>query len=94
MIPHHSMAVHISKKLLPKKSETDDRTNRLIESIIKTQEAEIEVFKKRLTSRRPCYYSVVIVTFFNQRLCEFFASPLCVHWVWTDRRTSIVIHLV
>ena len=43
MIPQHSMAVHISKNYY-QKSETDDKTIRLVESIIKTQAAEIEVF--------------------------------------------------
>ena len=44
MIPQHSMAVHISKNYY-QKSETDDKTIRLVESIIKTQEAKIEVLR-------------------------------------------------
>lgn len=45
MIPHHSMAVHISKKLLSKKSDTDDRTNRLVESIIKRKKPILKFLK-------------------------------------------------
>jgi len=44
MIPHHSMAVHISKKLLDK--EKDKKIAQLAKNIIKTQDAEIELLKR------------------------------------------------
>lgn len=42
MIPHHSMAVHMSKKLQTKKNDIQD----LLKNIIETQEAEIDQLKK------------------------------------------------
>jgi len=42
MIPHHSMAVHMSKKLLEKKNIASP----FVENIIKTQENEILILKK------------------------------------------------
>lgn len=42
MIPHHSMAIHMSKQLLQKES----KVNPLVLNIIKTQEQEIELMKK------------------------------------------------
>lgn len=42
MIPHHSMAVHMSKKLL----EKENRITPFLKNIIKTQESEIIVLKK------------------------------------------------
>ena len=42
MIPHHSMAVHMSKKLL----EKNNNMSAFIRNIIKTQENEIETLKK------------------------------------------------
>lgn len=39
MIPHHSMAVHMSKKLLEKKNNISP----FLENIIKTQENEINI---------------------------------------------------
>lgn len=42
MIPHHSMAVHMSKKLLEKKNNISS----FIQSIIKNQENEILILKK------------------------------------------------
>lgn len=42
MIPHHSMAVHMSKKLL----EKENITSPFVENIIKTQENEISILKK------------------------------------------------
>jgi len=42
MIPHHSMAVHMSKKLL----EKENSITPFIENIIKTQENEISILKK------------------------------------------------
>ena len=42
MIPHHSMAVHMSKKLLEKKNNITP----FIQTIIKTQENEILFLKK------------------------------------------------
>ena len=42
MIPHHSMAVHMSKQLLTKKNKIES----FIKNIIKTQENEIIFLKK------------------------------------------------
>lgn len=42
MIPHHSMAVHMSKKLL----EKENNISKFVKNIIKTQENEIEFLKK------------------------------------------------
>ena len=42
MIPHHSMAVHMSKKLLEKETNMAP----FVENIIKTQEDEISILKK------------------------------------------------
>ena len=42
MIPHHSMAVHMSKKLL----EKENNISQFVQNIIKTQENEIEFLKK------------------------------------------------
>ena len=42
MIPHHSMAVHMSKKLL----EKENNISPFIENIIRTQENEIDILKK------------------------------------------------
>ena len=42
MIPHHSMAVHMSKKIL----EKENNITPFIENIIKTQEKEISILKK------------------------------------------------
>lgn len=42
MIPHHSMAVHMSKKLL----EKDNNITPFVQNIIKTQDKEIEILKK------------------------------------------------
>jgi uncharacterized membrane protein YGL010W len=41
MIPHHSMAIHMSKKLLKRENKIDP----FLKSIIKTQEKEILVLK-------------------------------------------------
>ena len=41
MIPHHSMAIHMSKKLL----EKENNISPFVKSIIKTQEEEISVLK-------------------------------------------------
>jgi len=41
MIPHHSMAVHMSKKLL----EKENNISTFVENIIKTQEEEILILK-------------------------------------------------
>ena len=43
MIPHHSMAIHMSKKLLEKKNSISP----FIQNILKTQEDEILFLKKR-----------------------------------------------
>ena len=42
MIPHHSMAVHMSKKLL----EKENSITPFIQNIIETQEKEINILKK------------------------------------------------
>jgi len=42
MIPHHSMAVHLSKKLLKRKNTIAP----FLQNIIKTQEHEIQILKK------------------------------------------------
>jgi hypothetical protein len=42
MIPHHSMAIHMSKKLLEKKNNITP----ILKNIIATQEREIQLFKK------------------------------------------------
>lgn len=42
MIPHHSMAVHMSKKLL----EKENNISSFVKDIIKTQENEISILKK------------------------------------------------
>ena len=42
MIPHHSMAVHMSKKLL----EKENSMSPFVQNIIKTQEQEISILKK------------------------------------------------
>jgi hypothetical protein len=41
MIPHHSMAIHMSKKLL----EKPNKIHNFLENLIKTQEKEIEFMK-------------------------------------------------
>lgn len=46
MIPHHSMAVHMSKKLLEKEKEKENNISNFAENIIKTQENEILFLKK------------------------------------------------
>jgi hypothetical protein len=43
MIPHHSMAIHMSKKL----SEKENTILPMLENIIDTQEKEIVIFKDR-----------------------------------------------
>ena len=43
MIPHHSMAVHMSKKLLEK--EKENNITPFVKNIIKTQEEEILILK-------------------------------------------------
>ena len=44
MIPHHSMAIHMSKKLL----EKENSISPFIQTIIKTQEDEILYLKKKV----------------------------------------------
>ena len=44
MIPHHSMAIHMSKKLLNK----DNNIKNLLENIITTQDEEIKMMKLSL----------------------------------------------
>lgn len=43
MIPHHSMAIHMSKKLL----EKENNIKSFVENIIYAQEKEIEILKQR-----------------------------------------------
>jgi uncharacterized protein (DUF305 family) len=43
MIPHHSMAIHMSKKLLEKENNLES----FLKNIINTQENEILVLKKQ-----------------------------------------------
>ena len=45
MIPHHSMAVHMSKKLL-EKLETKNTIRSFVQNIINNQENEIDILKK------------------------------------------------
>lgn len=44
MIPHHSMAIHMSQKLLDKGDLTEDQTH-FLERLIHTQEEEIRLMK-------------------------------------------------
>ena len=45
MIPHHSMAVHMSKKLLNKNKNNNIGIQKFLKNIIKTQENEIKFMK-------------------------------------------------
>ena len=45
MIPHHSMAIHMSKKLLNKNNNNNITIQNFLKNIIKTQEKEIEIMK-------------------------------------------------
>ena len=45
MIPHHSMAVHMSKKLL-EKLENENTMSSFVQNIINNQENEIDILKK------------------------------------------------
>lgn len=46
MIPHHSMAVHMSKKLL-EKLENENAMSSFVQNIVNTQENEIEFLKRK-----------------------------------------------
>jgi hypothetical protein len=46
MIPHHSMAIMMSKNLLNKSIPLSDNIKLLANSIIDSQENEIEIMKK------------------------------------------------
>ena len=46
MIPHHSMAIHMSRKLLEKENKKDSNLSLFLKNIIKTQEKEI-IFMKQ-----------------------------------------------
>ena len=48
MIPHHSMAIMMTKKLQEKKQIEQEQIRDLLENIIDTQEKEIVVMKKLL----------------------------------------------
>ncbi len=45
MIPHHSMAIHMSKKLLNKNKNNNIGIQHFLKNIIKTQEEEIDFMK-------------------------------------------------
>jgi hypothetical protein len=45
MIPHHSMAIHMSKQLL-KKEKKENNISAFVKNIIQTQEEEIFILKK------------------------------------------------
>lgn len=45
MIPHHSMAIHMSKKLLNKNKNNNIGIQNFLKNIIKTQEKEIDFMK-------------------------------------------------
>jgi len=45
MIPHHSMAVHMSKQLLNKNKNNNIGIQDFLKNIIKTQEKEIDFMK-------------------------------------------------
>ena len=47
MIPHHSMAIHMSKRL----KEKENSVQPLLDSIINGQEQEIELMKQRLAAK-------------------------------------------
>jgi hypothetical protein len=46
MIPHHSMAVHMSKKIL-EKIENGNAMSSFVQNIVNTQENEIEFLKRK-----------------------------------------------
>lgn len=46
MIPHHSMAIHMSKKLLEKENKQNINIQSFVQNIIKTQEDEIVYMTK------------------------------------------------
>lgn len=48
MIPHHSMAIMMSKRLKDKNLELDKELNNLVDNIIKNQEEEIQFMNERL----------------------------------------------
>lgn len=47
MIPHHSMAVHMGRRMVANDRTLSETDREFIQSIIKTQEAEIEWMKQR-----------------------------------------------
>lgn len=47
MIPHHSMAIHMSKKLLEKENKQNINIQSFVQNIIKTQEDEIVYMTKQ-----------------------------------------------
>ena len=50
MIPHHSMAIHMSRKLLEKETieSKQSRIKEFVKNIIKTQEDEIQFMKQNI----------------------------------------------
>jgi hypothetical protein len=54
MIPHHSMAVHLSRRL----QEKPNTIGPFLEQLVKTQEGEIEFMKQHLAMKRPLTHSL------------------------------------
>ena len=54
MIPHHSMAIFMSKKI------KDSKMKEFVTTIIRTQESEIEYMKYMIKSRKRCKANVNI----------------------------------
>lgn len=48
MIPHHSMAIHMSKKLLERNESIPQQLNTLAKNIIKGQESEIRILQSQI----------------------------------------------
>ena len=56
MIPHHSMAILTSKRLLEKQKNLSQKEKEFVESIIKTQENEIKTMKQFLKNNYNEYF--------------------------------------
>jgi len=46
MVPHHSMAIYMSKKLLQKNGNLDEKRKKFLKDLINLQEEEIKLLKK------------------------------------------------
>lgn len=46
MIPHHSMAIMMSKRIMDKQEDLPKEIKKLVENIIQTQRKEIQIMKK------------------------------------------------